>query len=113
MIIGAHTIIFSRDPEADRVFLRDVLQLPNVDAGEGWLIFKSPPAEIAVHPNKRNNLHKLYLMCEDIQAFIEEMQCNHIACSEVVQADWGLSTEITLPGGGKLGVYQPSHIRPS
>jgi hypothetical protein len=113
MIIGAHTIIFSTLPEADRAFLRDVLHLPNVDAGDGWLIFKSPPAEIAVHPYKRNNVHKLYLLCDDIQAFMTEMMQVNIACTAVEDAEWGLITNITLPGGGKLGVYQPRHPRPA
>ena len=112
MIIGAHTIIFSKNPEADRAFLRDILQLANVDAGDGWLIFRSPPAEIAVHPYKRNNLHQLYLMCDDIEAFIQSMGQHNIACENVVEAEWGLLTNIILPGGGKLGVYQPRHARP-
>ena len=112
MIIGAHTIIFSKNPEADRVFLRDVLHLSSVDAGDGWLIFKSPPAEIAVHPHKLNNIHQLYLMCDDIQAFIAEMQQHNVPCEEVVDAGWGLLTTIIMPGGGKLGVYQPQHARP-
>jgi len=112
MIIGAHTIIFSKNPEADRAFLRDVFHLSSVDVGEGWLIFKSPPAEIAVHPYKRNNVHQLYFMCDDVQAFIAEMQLHNVTCEEVVEAEWGLLTTITLPGGGKLGVYQPQHARP-
>ena len=113
MIIGAHSIIFSKNPEADRAFLKDVLHLPHVDAGEGWLIFGVPPAELAVHPFKRNNLHRIYLMCDDIEGFIHEMQQHHIACDPVVVADWGLLTTISLPGGGKLGVYQPRHTRPA
>jgi hypothetical protein len=112
MIIGAHMIIFSTNPEADRAFLRDVLHLQNVDAGEGWLIFKSPPAEIAVHPCKRNNVHTLYLMCDDVQAFIAEMKQFNIACDDVEEEEWGLLTNIALPGGGKLGIYQPRHARP-
>lgn len=113
MIIGAHAIIFSKDPEADRAFLKDVLHLPHVDAGEGWLIFELPPAELAVHPYKRNNLHRFYLMCDDIERFIEEMKQRDIACDEVMVAEWGLLTNISLPGGGKLGVYQPRHARPT
>jgi hypothetical protein len=113
MIIGTHTIIFSTKPEADRAFLRDVLHLTNMDAGEGWLIFKSPPAEIAVHPYKRNNVHTLYLMCDDVQAFMAEMKQHNIACDKVENAEWGLLTKISLPGGGKLGVYQPRHARPT
>ncbi len=112
-IIGAHSIIFSKDPEADRAFLRDVLHLPHVDAGEGWLIFDLPPAEVAVHPYKRNNVHKFYLMTDDIGEFIQQMGQLGVVCEPLVQAEWGLLTQITLPGGGKLGVYQPRHARPS
>jgi hypothetical protein len=70
MITGAHSIIFSTNPEADRAFLRDVLELPHVDVGGGWLIFGLPPAEVAVHPSKSNNVHELYFMCDDIEAFV-------------------------------------------
>ncbi len=112
-IIGAHSIIFSKEAEADRAFLRDVLHLPCIDSGEGWLIFDLPPAELAVHPHRRNNVHQIYLMCDDIEKFILEMQQRGIACDEVVQAEWGHLTNISLPGGGKLGVYQPLHDRPA
>jgi hypothetical protein len=73
MITGAHSIIYSRDAEADREFLRDVLKLTNVDVGHGWLIFGLPPTEVAVHPSERNNEHELYLMCDDIEGFVAEM----------------------------------------
>ena len=111
-IIGAHTIIFSTKPEEDRALLRDVLQLPFVDAGDGWLIFGLPPAELAVHPHQRNNVHMFYLMCDDIEKFILEMGQHGIACDEVLTVEWGKLTYISLPGGGKLGVYQPLHERP-
>jgi hypothetical protein len=112
-IIGAHSIIFSTNPEADRGFLRDVLHLPNVDAGQGWLIFGLPPAEVTVHPYKHNNVHKLYLMTDDIEELIKEMGQIGIVCDPVVEAEWGLLTQINLPGGGKLGIYQPRHARPT
>lgn len=112
MINGAHTILYSRNPDADRAFLRDVLQLPNVDVGGGWLIFGLPPAEVAVHPSDRNDVHEFYLMCEDIQAFVERVTSHGIACEAVHDAGWGLLSRLTLPGGGKLGVYQPRHARP-
>ncbi len=112
MIIGTHVIIFSKNPEADRAFLRDLLHLPNVDAGDGWLIFSLPPAELGVHPYKRNNVHQVYLMCDDIEEFIREMKEKDILCEAVTQADWGLLTYLPLPGGGKLGIYQPRHARP-
>jgi hypothetical protein len=112
MIIGAHSIIYSTSPEADRAFLRDVLRLTHVDVGDGWLIFGLPPAEVAVHPSDRNNVHGFYLMCEDVEALIAEMQQQGVACDPVQNAGWGLLTALTLPGGGKLGVYQPRHARP-
>ena len=112
MITGAHSIIYSKNPEADRAFLRDVLQLTNVDVGDGWLIFGLPPAEVAVHPSDENDLHEFYLMCDDIEAFAAEMEKNQIVCEPVQDMGWGLLSQIHLPGGGKLGVYQPRHARP-
>ena len=112
MITGAHTLIFSTDPEADRRFFRDVLGLPNVDVGDGWLIFGLPPAEVAVHPSDRNNVHELYLICDDIAAFIAHVAQSGIACSPIEDHPWGLLTRLGLPGGGQLGVYQPRHARP-
>ena len=112
MINGAHAIIYSSDPDADRAFLRDVLELPHVDVGDGWLIFGLPPAEVAVHPSEETELHELYLMCEDIDAFVSAMQQRGITCGAVRDEGWGLLTQLTLPGGGQLGVYQPRHARP-
>jgi len=112
VIIGAHSILYSTDAEADRAFLRDVLGLPNVDVGGGWLIFGLPPAEVAVHPGEDNDVQEFYLMCDDVKAFIAEMKKRHIACSEIHNQPWGMLTQLTLPGGGKLGVYQPRHARP-
>ena len=112
MLIGAHSVIHSTNPHADRVFLRDVLKLPSVDVNDGWLIFGLPPAEVAVHPSNKNDLHEFYLMCADIEAFVAEMKRHDIACGPVQNQGWGLVTQIALPGGGKLGVYQPRHARP-
>ena len=113
MIVGAHSVICSTNPEADRAFLRDVLKLTNVDVGGGWLIFGLPPAEVAVHPSEQNDVHEFYLMCRDIQAFVSEMAARSIVCEAVQEQRWGLLTRLTLPGGGKLGVYQPRHARPT
>jgi hypothetical protein len=112
MIIGAHSIIYSTNPDADRAFLRDVLKLTNVDVGGGWLIFGSPPAEVAVHPHDKNNVHEFYLMCDDVEALIAQMKKLNIACAPVQNQGWGLLTRLTLPGGGDLGIYQPRHARP-
>ena len=112
MIIGAHSIIYSKSPELDRTFLRDVLELPNIDLGGGWLIFGLPPAEVALHPSSKNDVHEFYLMCDDVEALIGEMKKRSIACEPVQDQGWGLLTHVTLPGGGKLGIYQPRHARP-
>jgi hypothetical protein len=112
LIIGAHTIIYSADPEADRVFFRDVLEFPHVDVGNGWLIFGLPPAELAVHPADRNNIHETYLMCDDIEQVKRNLTDHNVSCSEVEEQSWGLRMRIALPGGGRLGIYQPRHDRP-
>jgi hypothetical protein len=112
MIIGAHSIISSKDSDRDRAFLRDVLELPSVDVGGGWLIFGLPPAEVAVHPSGKNDVHEFYLMCDDVEAFIARMRRRRVACSPVQNLGWGLLTHVPLPGGGSLGVYQPRHARP-
>ncbi len=112
MINGAHVVISSKNAEADRALLRDVLELPNVDVGDGWLIFGLPPSEVAVHPSEKNDVHEFYLMCEDIQAFVAAMNEREIACAPVQDQGWGLLSQMTLPGGGKLGIYQPRHARP-
>ncbi len=112
LIIGAHTIIYSRKPEADRLFIRDVLGFPHVDVGEGWLIFALPPAELAIHPTSGPGKHELYLMCKDIRQFVVTMKDKGVACSPIQNLGWGKRTQIKLPGGGKLGVYQALHARP-
>jgi catechol 2,3-dioxygenase-like lactoylglutathione lyase family enzyme len=112
MIHGAHVIVYSKDAEADRVFFRDVLGYPFADARHGWLIFALPPAEVAVHPSGQNDVHELYLMCDDVHALIETMRAKHVTCSAVDEQRWGSITRVTLPGGGKIGIYQPKHASP-
>jgi hypothetical protein len=112
MISGAHSIIYSRDAEADRRFLRDVLGLPHVDAGEGWLIFGLPPSEVAVHPGDRNDVHEFYLMCDDVVALVSQLESRGVPCTPPQDMGWGILMQMTLPGGGKVGIYQPRHPRP-
>jgi hypothetical protein len=112
MIIGAHVIISSNQAEKDRAFLRDVLALSHVDAGRGWLIFGLPPSEVAIHPGDEGGHHELYLMCNDVEAFVTSMSQNGVECSDVEDQGWGLVTHLTLPGGSKLSVYEPRHARP-
>ena len=109
VITGAHVIVYSRDADADRAFLRDVLEYPHVDAGGGWLIFKLPPAEVAVHPVEGAGSHELYLMCDNLNATIEQLAAKGVSCGSVSDQRWGLLTSIRLPGGGELGLYEPRH----
>jgi catechol 2,3-dioxygenase-like lactoylglutathione lyase family enzyme len=113
MLNGAHIILYSRDAAADRAFLRDVLGLAHVDVGEGWLIFALPPAEVAVHPGDKNDEHELFLMCDDVDAFVAAMVAQQVTCAPIADRGWGRVTQISLPGGGRLGVYQPRHARPA
>jgi hypothetical protein len=116
MISGAHVLLFSTDTDADRAFLQNVLQFRAVDAGYGWLIFALPPSELAVHPAAAQAAvggpelqAALYLMCDDIHAFIKSMEAKDVVCSSIVTERWGLRTSMRLPSGGELGVYQPTH----
>ena len=109
MISGAHVVVYSKDAEADRAFLRDVLRFPAVDAGHGWLIFALPPAEVAFHPAGDNGRHELFLTCDDLRATLAELAAAGVACGPVAEERWGLSSSINLPGGGEVGLYQPLH----
>ena len=109
MISGAHVIIYSTDAEADRTFFRDVLGFPAVDAGHGWLIFALPPAEIAFHPAADKGKHEIYLMSDDVAAAIQSLERHNVQCDPVADVGWGLLTYLSLPGGGRLGLYQPKH----
>ena len=122
MINGAHLLLYSRDPEADRRFFRDVLELPAVDVGGGWLIFALPPSEAGIHPGDESNMQKhadrellgavLYLMCDDLDGTMTWLAAKGVECTEVAEAEWGRKTTLKLPGGGEVGLYQPSHDSP-
>ena len=109
MITGAHVVIYSKDPDADRAFFRDILKFPAVDAGHGWLIFALPPAEAAFHPAEKNDQHELFFMCDDLDSTMESLQKQNAKCGPVQEVRWGTLTAISLPGGGKIGLYQPKH----
>lgn len=120
MLIGAHVLLYSENPEADRAFFRDVLGFPFVDIGQGWLIFRLPPGELAVHPTngeKHELAHaghpmlgaSLYLMCDDLAAQIKLLKTRKVVCTEVEEEDWGIRTTIKLPSGSEIGLYQPTH----
>jgi catechol 2,3-dioxygenase-like lactoylglutathione lyase family enzyme len=115
MITGAHSIVYGPGAEATRAFFRDVLEFPNVDAGDGWLIFRLPPSEVAVHPSgpAEEGRHELYLMCDDIEATVKELTAKGVEfTSEVSDQGWGLLTSLRVPGAGEIGLYQPKHPLP-
>jgi catechol 2,3-dioxygenase-like lactoylglutathione lyase family enzyme len=95
VLTGAHSIIYSTNPEADRAFFRDVLGLPIVDVGHGWLIFGPPPSEVAVHPSAENGRHEFYLMCADIEAFVGKMKVASVACGPIQDQGWPPHARIT------------------
>lgn len=120
IVNGAHVLIYTPNPEADRAFFRDVLGFKYVDVGHGWLIFDLPPAEAACHPvdtatdGQQHAGHRmlsavLYLMCDDLAATIEGLKHKNVSCTEVSEERWGITTTIRLPSGGELGLYQPRH----
>jgi hypothetical protein len=111
MINGAHVVVYSKDAEADRVFFRDVLKFPSVDAGHGWLIFAMPPAEAAFHEGQ-DDKHELYLMCDDLAVTLADLKAKNVEVSKVTKERWGNLATLTLPGGGRIGIYEPKHASP-
>ena len=119
MISGAHFLLYSKDPEADRAFLRYVLGFRSVEAAKGWLIFALPPAEIAVHPSEAewappNSVDgvtgvALYLLCDDLASTMRSLQAKQVSFSPTAEAQWGTVTTFPLPSGAKIGLYEPKH----
>jgi predicted enzyme related to lactoylglutathione lyase len=113
VITGAHSIIYTSDPAGVRSFFGEVLELPSVDAGHGWLIFALPPGELAAHPTEGAGRHELYLMCDDIHATVTELRAKGVELTRpIAEERWGLVTALSLPGGGELGLYEPRHPTP-
>jgi hypothetical protein len=110
VILGAHVILYSTDAEADRAVLRDVLGLPHVDAGGGWLIQQLPPGELAVHPADTSGAAELYLVCDDVEATAADLTSRGVAVEGgITDQGWGRLTSIRLPGGGRVGLYEARH----
>lgn len=119
MIHGVHLLLYSQDPEADRAFFRDVLDFKSIDAGEGWLIFALPPAELGIHPGDGKFIqhhadHELsgsiiYLMCDNLRETIESLKAKGVSTAEIQEAGWGITTTVRLPSGGGLGLYEARH----
>lgn len=117
VIAGTHAIIFAEDAEEARAFLRDVLGFEGVDAGDGWLIFALPPAEVAVHPGpgweRGPGQHALFLMCHDIDQTVEELERKGAQfASPIEDQGWGRVAQLEIPGAGEIGLYEPRHPSP-
>ena len=117
MLIAAHLIAFAADADAARRFFSDVLELPSVEAGDGWLIFAMPPTELAVHPGsgwgEREGAHRLFLVCDDIESTVAELRERGVEFTdEITREEWGLVTMLKVPGHGEIGLYQPTHASP-
>lgn len=114
-ITGAHVLLYTSEPEAVRTVLRDVFGWSHVDAGQGWLIFALPPAELGVHPGEGPTFdsgvrHQLSLMCDDIERTIAELRVKGVDVQGEPQDEgWGITTTIVLPGGLDVMLYQPRH----
>ena len=112
MISGIHAIVFSPAAGPVRAFLRDILDLPSVDAGEGWLIFALPPSELAVHPADASR-HELYLLCDDLDTTVAALEARGARLTQPVSEQrWGRLTAIGLPDGSEIALYEPRHPRP-
>src|SRR5271155_5819763 len=116
MINGTHAIIFADDADRARAFFRDTLEFPSVDAHDGWLIFKLPPAELGIHPagepgsGQAGPRHELYLMCDDIEETVAELTAKGVEfTSPVENQGFGLLAHLNVPGAGEIGLYQPRH----
>jgi hypothetical protein len=119
MITGVHFLLYSANPEADRVFFRDVLEFHATDVGGGWLIFGLPPTEVGIHPGSGEfvQMHAdhpllgavMYLMCDNLASTMKFLREKNVECSKVIEAEWGVATTVTLPSRGKIGLYQPMH----
>lgn len=110
MIKGVHAIIYSTEAEALRSFFKDILELPSVDAGHGWLLFAMPPAELGIHPTDNDVHHELYLSCDDIHATVAKLKTKGAEINGSINDEvWGLVAWVKIPGAGQLGIYQPKH----
>ena len=117
-IQGTHILFYSNNADADRAFLRDVLGLRGIDVGGGWMIFKAPPAEAAVHPMEGEGASRaqnemlsatIHFLCDDVRAMVRELEEKRVKCAPLHEQSWGIATAITLPSGGAVGLYQPKH----
>ncbi len=109
-VTGAHVLLYTSEPDALRATLRDVFGWRHVDAGDGWLIFALPPAELGVHPSDGTTHHELSLMCDDVEATKSELGAKGVAfVGELKDMGFGIGVTVRLPGGVEALLYEPKH----
>ncbi len=102
-------IVFTHDADADRQFFRDVLEMPSVDSGGGWLIFAMPPSEIAFHPTDEGATNEVFLLSDDLTSDMQRLEAKGVTFTQVDEERWGTISHFTLPGGTTIGLYEPKH----
>lgn len=123
MITALHTLVYAEDPDAARAFFRDVLQIPGADTGGGWLIFRTGPSELGVHPSSWEHQGRhgstdqrfdVSLMCDDLHATMAELRARGAGFTgEVADEGWGLTVRLLVPGAGEMTLYQPQYDAPA
>lgn len=113
MITAVHTLVYAEDADAARAFFRDVLGWPHVDAGGGWLIFRTGPSELGVHPAEtaRDSGHQaITLMCDDLEATVADLRGKGVEFTRDIRDDgFGLTIDFVVPGAGEMMLYEPRH----
>ena len=109
MITGIHAMMYSPKAEAIRAFMRDILEFPHVEAGEGWLIFRAPAAEMASHPIEGQGHWDVSLMCDDLDATLKALAAKGVEASAARDLGWGVASTLSLPDGSGLMIYQPRY----
>jgi catechol 2,3-dioxygenase-like lactoylglutathione lyase family enzyme len=120
VITAVHTLVYCDDAKAARAFFRDVLGWPFVDTdGKGWLIFKTGPSELGVHPTagegwSTTQHHEISLVCDDLEATVAELKAKGALFARDIRDDgFGLTTELEVPGGPSLLLYEPRYDPPA
>ena len=117
MIKGVHTMFYSSEPEALRAFIRDKLELPYTDVGDGWLIFDLPEADMGCHPSEAKDGHRsgtphISFYCDDIAKTVAHLRGRGVQFTdEISDVGWGLSTHFRMPGDFEVQLYQPRYVK--
>ncbi len=114
MIRGVHTMFYSSQAEALRLFFRDKLGFMATDVGGGWLIFDMPEADLGVHPTEEgepaSGTPSISFYCDDIQQTVKELKAKGVEFSKEIQDHgYGFVTFFKAPGDFEIQLYQPKY----